>query len=298
MTATITPYRPPQQAGRDGFAQLLHAEWTKFRTLRGWVITIVVAAVLIDVLGLLLPLGQHDLRRAQRRRVPAARSDRPGRRGGQRQLLPGGPAAGRRREHHRPGHVADRPGPDRTGQPGPGPAPNAPGLRPGLVPWAKAGIIITASTRPGSAYAAMMVTARHGVRMQYDYTSDLAGRRAGVGGVPALAAPDPLGHMITGYDSADGRHWTRVGAARLAGLAGTAQAGPVRHLAAGLHAQLPGLRRVGRRLVPSAASGAFDHVDLRGGTPGGRWTARAWAPPAGPAGERRPASARPAAGSR
>ena len=39
MTAgTITPYRPGQQAGRDGFAQLLRAEWTKFRTVRGWVI--------------------------------------------------------------------------------------------------------------------------------------------------------------------------------------------------------------------------------------------------------------------
>ena len=57
MTATVTPYRPPQQAGRDGFAQLLHAEWTKFRTLRGWVIAIVIAAVLIDVVGVLVPRG-------------------------------------------------------------------------------------------------------------------------------------------------------------------------------------------------------------------------------------------------
>ena len=43
MTATIAPYRPPQQDGGDGFAPLLHAEWTKFRTLRGWVIAIVIA---------------------------------------------------------------------------------------------------------------------------------------------------------------------------------------------------------------------------------------------------------------
>jgi hypothetical protein len=72
---------------------------------------------------------------------------------------------------------------DRRGQ---GPA--------GLQPWAKAVIIITASTRPGSAYAAMMVTAGHGVRMQYDYTGDIAGpgRPSGRRG-PALAAPDPLG---------------------------------------------------------------------------------------------------------
>ena len=66
-------------------------------------------------------------------------------------------------------------------------------MRAGLVPWAKAGIIIKASTTPGSAYAAMMVTGSHGVRMQYDYTQDtarLARRR--LRGLPALAAADPL----------------------------------------------------------------------------------------------------------
>ena len=35
---TITPYRSTVREGRDGFGQLLHAEWTKFRTVRGWVI--------------------------------------------------------------------------------------------------------------------------------------------------------------------------------------------------------------------------------------------------------------------
>ena len=40
----MTPYRPELRAGRDGFAQLLRAEWTKFRTVRGWVIGMVVAA--------------------------------------------------------------------------------------------------------------------------------------------------------------------------------------------------------------------------------------------------------------
>jgi len=37
-SGTITPYRSGLEAGRDGFAQLLRAEWTKFRTVRGWVI--------------------------------------------------------------------------------------------------------------------------------------------------------------------------------------------------------------------------------------------------------------------
>ena len=35
--------------------------------------------------------------------------------------------------------------------------------------------MIKASTTPGSAYAAMMVTGRHGVRMQDDYIHDVAG---------------------------------------------------------------------------------------------------------------------------
>ncbi len=51
----------------------------------------------------------------------------------------------------------------------------APPAHKGLEQWAKGGIIIKASTKPGSAYAAMMVTGSHGVRMQYNYTGDIAG---------------------------------------------------------------------------------------------------------------------------
>ena len=95
-----------------------------------------------------------------------------------------------------------------------------------LQPWSKTGIIIKASTRPGSAYAAMLVTPGHGVRMQYDFTGDIAG----LPGAVSPAAPRWLrltrsGGTITGYDSADGTHWTRVGTVHLAGLAATAQAG-------------------------------------------------------------------------
>jgi len=32
----LAPYRSELRTGRDGFAQLLRAEWTKFRTVRGW----------------------------------------------------------------------------------------------------------------------------------------------------------------------------------------------------------------------------------------------------------------------
>ncbi len=52
----ISPYRSATPDRHDSFAQLLHAEWTKFRTVRGWVIAMVVAVLLPGLLGLL----NHD----------------------------------------------------------------------------------------------------------------------------------------------------------------------------------------------------------------------------------------------
>ena len=40
-----------QRRAADGFGRLLRAEWTKFRTVRGWVIGIVVAALVTVGLG-------------------------------------------------------------------------------------------------------------------------------------------------------------------------------------------------------------------------------------------------------
>ena len=47
--STITPYRSGQRPGRDDFPHLLRAEWTKFRTVRGWVIAMAAAAVLTSL---------------------------------------------------------------------------------------------------------------------------------------------------------------------------------------------------------------------------------------------------------
>src|SRR5262249_18269833 len=49
----------PATTARDGFAQLLRAEWTKFRTVRGCVIGMVVAVIVITLLGLLCAAGLH-----------------------------------------------------------------------------------------------------------------------------------------------------------------------------------------------------------------------------------------------
>ena len=46
------PVPLPIQPGPDSFAQTVRAEWVKFRTVRGWVIGLVVAALAILALGL------------------------------------------------------------------------------------------------------------------------------------------------------------------------------------------------------------------------------------------------------
>jgi ABC-type transport system involved in multi-copper enzyme maturation permease subunit len=148
-------------------------------------------------------------------------------------------------------------------------------MAPGVQPWSKAGIIIKASTAQGSAYAAMMVTGTHGVRMQWDFTGDTAG----LAGQVSAAAPRWLrltraGDTIRGYDSADGAHWTLVGTATLAGLPATTPGG--------LFAATPGYTKTSTSLGgssstggPALATGAFDHLTQQGGWPAattGRWT--------------------------
>src|ERR1017187_9281652 len=59
-TPTIMPYRPGTPAGRDGFTQVLRAEWTKFRTVRGWVIGMIVAVLVTLGLGLFAVVGSSS----------------------------------------------------------------------------------------------------------------------------------------------------------------------------------------------------------------------------------------------
>src|ERR1700722_18098313 len=56
MTA-VAPYKSPARPGRNGFAQALRAEWTKFRTVRGWVIGALVAVLVMAGIGLLASGG-------------------------------------------------------------------------------------------------------------------------------------------------------------------------------------------------------------------------------------------------
>jgi hypothetical protein len=148
------------------------------------------------------------------------------------------------------------------------PPPNHDQIVPGLVPWAKTGIIIKDGVRQGSAYAAIMMTGSHGVRFQSGYTHDIAGR-TGNGSDVSEQSPRWLrltrnGDTIEGYESADGIGWHLVGSAKLTGLPATAQAG--------IFATSPGdltLREIGlggsiEEVRFTQAVGVFDHVTADG----------------------------------
>ena len=78
----------------------------------------------------------------------------------------------------------------------------------------------------GTAYAAVLVTGSHSVRMQYNYTNGSLGLPGAVGpSSPRWLRLTRTGEVITGYDSTDGAHWTRIGTARLTGLPRTVQIG-------------------------------------------------------------------------
>ncbi|MGH3240441.1 MAG: hypothetical protein ACRDNL_08665, partial [Spirillospora sp.] len=154
------------------------------------------------------------------------------------------------------------------------PPPDHDEIVPGLVPWAKAGIIVKDGTRPGSRYAALMMTGRHGVRFQHDYEHDVAGSAGGGGGVsersPRWLRLTRSGDTVTGAESVDGKRWRTVAKAKLDGLPDTAQVG--------LFATSPGdltLREVGLGgAIDEArftqAVGTFDNVAVEGGA-GGAW---------------------------
>ena len=263
-TGSITPYRSDMRAGRDGFAQLLRAEWTKFTTVRGWVIGVLAGALVTVLLGLVAVAGNRFTcnGRACNLGVPVG---------------PGGEAVTDNFYFvHRPldgnGSITVRV----TSLTG-GNTSNIPGSQggqggAGLQPWSKAGIIIKESTRQGSAYAAIMVTGSHGVRMQYNYTGDTAGPA----GTVSAASPRWLrlarsGDTITGYASAEGTTWTKVGAARLAGLSPNVQAGLFATSPAQTQATSQRLMGSGGLITASLATAVFDQVGLHGTWPRGAW---------------------------
>jgi len=226
---------------RGGFLQVLHSEWTKFRTVRGWLLGMAAAALMMVLVALLAGISSDQ------RGAPAVPTG------------PGGePVTDSFYFVHRPltgdGSIVvsvadlDSSVPEGLGE-----------LRPRVVPWAKAGLIIKESTREGSPYAAIMVTGSHGVRMQDGYFNDRPS--------PVLAAAvrwlrlERSGDAVTGYASADGKDWTTVGTVQVE-LGPTAQGG--------LFVASPQVVE-GMGTMASVSTATFGDLHLQGGWTGGNW---------------------------
>ena len=258
-----------------GFGSLLRAEWIKVRTVRGWVIGMILAALLTIFLGVFAASNASigcQINGGPLKSGKACVPYTPHGPGGEvvtdsfsfaRQPLTGTGTLTAEVTSLTGKHANLGSGPVQVGDGN---------MVPGLVEWAKAGIIIKQSTHQGSAYAAMMVTGGHGVRMQYNFTGDTAGMAGAVSAAhPRWLRLTRSGDTITGYDSANGTHWTQVGTVQLTGLPSTVQVG--------MFATSPGYTVTQNSFGgasnnggPAQATGAFDHVSLAGGAPGSTWT--------------------------
>jgi ABC-type transport system involved in multi-copper enzyme maturation permease subunit len=255
----MAPHRSTAPAGNDGFWQLLRAEWTKFRTVRGWVVGLILAGLLTTGVAL---LGHSECGSQDGPSAP---------------VVTGGPACA---SPLGPGGEAVSDSFYFVHQPLSSPASVTVRVTSltgsGLQPWSKAGIIIKASAVPGSAYAAMMVTGSHGVRMQWDFTGDTAGLARPVSAAsPRWLRLTRAGDTVTGYDSADGTHWSLVGTVRLPGLPSVTLGGL---FAASPDHSAPTSQSLGSGSGsggPTQATAAFDHIGLTGGSGAGAWTGTA-----------------------
>jgi ABC-type transport system involved in multi-copper enzyme maturation permease subunit len=243
---------------RDGFTGLLRAEFTKFRTVRAWMIALCAAAMVFVLLSFLSAFESH----APSSAIPTGPD-------GEavsdtymfvHQTLAGDGTLTARVNSLSGAHSSP------SGTSGTAISQSSNGgpssqLRPGLAPWAKAGIIVEPDTRQGTTYAAVMVTGSHGVQMQYDYTHDRPGL-AGLAGssVPRWLRLTRAGDVITGYDSADGSHWDKIGTAYLTSLP--------RNLQIGLFVTSPVYFPAGSA---SVATASFDQISAHGDLPRPSW---------------------------
>ncbi len=234
--------------------RLLRSEWTKFRTVPGWVAALAHAVLAIVGLGLgpsrTGSCGTHG---------PASECTPP--------VGPDGvPVTDTYTFVHRTlsgdGSVTVRVA-DLTGVLPVPPAglTDERGERDGVALWAKAGLMLTTGTAPGSAYAAVMVTGAHGVRMQWDYTHDVAGPSGPA--APRWLRLTRAGDTVTGQSSMDGTQWTVVATVHMGGLPGTAQAG-VFVTSPQVAKSVTMLGMTGDWSAPSRATATFERVATDG----------------------------------
>jgi hypothetical protein len=94
-------------------------------------------------------------------------------------------------------------------------------------PWAKAGVMVRESPADNARHVSVFVTPGNGVAFQRRTAAgDRSWHTAGSASVaPRWVKLVRSGSLLTGYESADGVVWTRVGEQSLSGLAATVQVG-------------------------------------------------------------------------
>lgn len=184
MTATTT-HRPDVPVAGGGFRPALRAEWTKLRSVRSTVAALVATIGLTVLISLLGAAGSTTFQNDGPHTIDQFHFvHRP---------LSGDGTVVARVLSQQDSHE-----------------------------WAKAGIMLKQGTASGSPYAALMVTPRHGVRLQADFETELTGS---AGGAPRWLKLTRAGSSVTGYESGDGVTWSRVGTVDVGGLPSTAEAG-------------------------------------------------------------------------
>jgi ABC-type transport system involved in multi-copper enzyme maturation permease subunit len=262
VTATTVPNRPASKPGRASFRSALGAGWIKFRTVRGWLIGLLLAALFAVLFTFLVANGNHE-----------SACTGTGVCGTGHPFVPTGPDGEAVADSYQylaqpltgDGTLTTRLS-SLTGLIWNGPANRAPSLadtRPALAAWTKAGILVTPNAKPGSAYAAVMATGRHGVRFQHDYTHDQAGLPGAItNSSPRWLRLTRTGDTLTGYDSADGTTWHEIGTARLTGLPAT--------VSIGLFVTSPVSYQASSNGAATQATATFKQVSLAGQATG-RW---------------------------
>jgi len=231
------------------------SEWTKFRTVRGWPIGLVIAAALCVAFTFLVANGKHQ--GSCTGPSPSQATCQVGH-----PFVPTGPNGEAVADSYQfveqsltgNGAITARVT-SLTGVISTNPANEAPSVtatRPGLAGWAKAGILLTTSIQQGSPYAAIMATGSHGVRFQDNYTHDQHGPIAN--SFPRWLRLTRTGDTLTGYDSTNDRTWTTIGTAHLSGLPAT--------VIFGLFVTSPVSFEGSSSGAPTQATATFDHIAL------------------------------------
>jgi hypothetical protein len=274
MTRKNTPPGPSVNPGGE-VAAVVRSEWTKFRTVRGWIVSLLIAALVSVVFTYLVANGKHET--VCPGNGTNCTTGHP--------LVPIGPAGEAVADSY---YFLNQPLTGNgtitarvttlTGVKSTLPAGAAPSLAntgPGLAPWAKAGILLTPSLKEGSPYAAVMTTGSHGVHWQYDYTNDTAGLAGSIlGNSPRWLRLTRTGDTLTSYDSTDGKTWTRIGHTVLAGLPAT--------VSVGLFVTSPVIFDSAGNAFPTRATATFDSVTIKGTAAHMVWQGHTIGGPGGP----------------